>query len=183
METNVKDIVVHFPSAARREAHNEVVTIRSSNGHLMANRLIQYLRMEHDTKDLPEDERVTVDASNELLLGLANAFVGMRKSMRRKDYALDRKQGENDSWKAYAQWMFGVLVDLARSSEEFFQAVSRSKDGGDKLLSQIPLESDKFQSDLDAAMELIATCAEDEKEERCGDFPDDWGQPIPDLEP
>lgn len=183
METNVKDVVVHFPSTARREAHNEVVTIRSSNGHLMANRLIQYLRMEHDTKDLPEDERVTVDASNELLLCLANAFVGMRKSMRRKDYALDRKQGENDSWKAYAQWMFGVLVDLARSGEEFFKAVSGSEDGGDKLLSQIPLESDKFQSDLDAAMELIATCTEDEKEEKCGDFPDDWGQPILDLEP
>ena len=66
------------------------------------------------------------------------------------------------------------------SSEEFLNAVLQSPEGGDKLLSQISLASDKFQSDLDSAKELIATVTDDENMENCGDFPDDWG-PVSDL--
>lgn len=180
METNIRKITVHFPPANGREAHSEEVIIRSGNGHLMTNRLTHYLKLENDTKDLPEDERIKVDVPNELLLGLANTFVGMRKSMRRKDFALDRMHGENDSWKSFTNWMFGTLKDLTESSEEFLNAVLQSPEGGDKLLSQISLASDKFQSDLDSAKELIATVTDDENMENCGDFPDDWG-PVSDL--
>ena len=175
METNIRTITVHFPPANGREAHDEEVIIRSSNGHLMTNRLTHYLKLENDTKDLPEDERIKVDAPNELLLSLANTFVGMRKSMRRKDFALDRMHGENDSWKSFTEWMFGVLKDLTESSDDFFHAVLQSPIGGDRLLSQIPLSSDKFQNDLESAKELIATVTEDEAQEKCGDFPDDCG--------
>ena len=181
METNIRKITVHFPPANGREAHSEEVIIRSGNGHLMTNRLTHYLKLENDTKDLPEDERIKVDVPNELLLGLANTFVGMRKSMRRKDFALDRMHGENDSWKSFTNWMFGTLKDLTESSEEFLNAVLQSPEGGDKLLSQISLASDKFQSDLDSAKELIATVTDDENMEKCGDFPDDWG-PISDYD-
>lgn len=180
METNIRKITVHFPTANGREAYSEEVIIRSGNGHLMTNRLTHFLKLENDTKGLPEDERIEVDAPNELLLGLANAFVGMRKSMKRKDFALDRMHDENDSWKSFTNWMFGALKDLTESSEELLSAVLQSPEGGDELLSQISLALDKFQSDLDSAKELIATVADDENMEKCGDFPDDWG-PISDY--
>ncbi len=172
MKTTVRTITAHVPAVCDCDDGVRKVKIATEHGDLMMNRLRRELRIARDTAMRPNDQRVTIEPNNELLLQVADAYVKKSKAMKRMDKKLDEMRQENVDWKAFATDLYNTLVFVTSCSQDFFDTISVTEGAGDELLAKMPSESDILQEALSVAKEIIGLIEDDDEDD------DEYEQPT-----
>lgn len=155
MKTTITSITAHVPPVTPDDDGIRRVKITTERGDLMMNRLRRELRVEHDTAKNPDNQRVTVEPSNELLLQVVEAYIKKSKAMKRMDHKLDNMRSENQEWQEFAQAIYLVLTKMAGAANDFINAVVNTPGGGDELLAKITEELEALQDSVGDANKII----------------------------